>query len=197
MAVQTHGLTAPSGADLFVLCGSLSIMGAVFSWYAYRIVLGVLTAAAVCAAIIFFYFGFPAPPHALLVGGVPGLIVGLAVLIWTRRLVVVFSAIFGAAVTVISAALVLTAGQQGLQNWIGAPKTDMTPVVVLVGAIIALAAGGIAPPIPPTQAGCPLVQAGRGKAQGRQETRRHSRRCRQTRAGGMKTAGNQFRGRST
>ena len=112
-------------------------------WYAYRIVLGVLTAAAGMRGDYLFLTWAPRLRRTrCLVGGVPGLSWDWRCSSGPRRLVVVFSAIFGAAVTVASAALVLTEGQQGLQNWVG-PKLDVTPVAVLAGAVIALAAGGM------------------------------------------------------
>lgn len=142
---QGRGLPMPSGADLFVLCGSLSVIGAVASWYAWRLVLSLATAGAVCLAMVYLRFGFnePPPSQAWLIGGVTGVIAGLAVLIWTRRLIVILSALAGAAVAVGSAALVLTEGQEGLKVWLGSPKLDVVPLAVLVGAIFALAAGGM------------------------------------------------------
>jgi hypothetical protein len=142
---QARGLALPSGADLFVLCGSLSVISAVAAWYAWRVVLSIATAAAVCMVIVYIRIGFATapPPHEWLVGVVPGIIVGLAVLIWSRRLTVVLSALAGAAVAVGSAALVLTEGQEGLKNWLGGAKLDAVPIAVLAGAIVALAAGGM------------------------------------------------------
>jgi hypothetical protein len=142
---QGRGLPMPSGADLFVLCGSLSVIGAVAAWYAWRVVLAFATAAVVCVVIVYLRFGFvtPPPPHEWLVGAAPGVILGLAVLVWSRRLTVVLSALFGAVVAVGSAALVLTEGQEGLKNWLGGAKLDAVPIAVLAGAIIALAAGGM------------------------------------------------------
>ena len=105
----------------------------------------IATAAAVCVAVVYIRVGFETipPPNAWVVGGVPGIIVGLPVPIWSRRLTVILSALAGAAVAVGSAALVLTEGQEGLKNWLGGPKLDVVPLAVLAGAVIALAAGGM------------------------------------------------------
>lgn len=140
---RQHGLESPTGADQFVLCGSLSVLGALAAWYFARVVLGVGTGIGVCAAIIHGYLGMPQTVQGWLIVAVPAVVFGVAVLVWTRPLVVILSAFLGAAVAVGSAAIVLTEGPEGLRTWIGGQRLDMVPVAVLAGAVIALAIGGI------------------------------------------------------
>ena len=134
-AAEWHGTPgAVTGLDLLIVCGGVSIIMGVASWFLYRLFCGVITGAIVCAIVVLFLFDLPPTSRAWIIGALAGIPPAVLVLIYTRTLVVLLSSLFGAAGAVYCAAAMAADGPANLYGRVMGPPMNV-PLAALLGML--------------------------------------------------------------
>ena len=131
----------PSPADRLIAGGGLALIGGLVGWYLgwalCRVVMALLLAASIFAVAI----ALRLKPVWTGAAAVSGLLAGVLTFIFTRPLVMVFTALGGAS-DVVSCLALAALGQQRYADIMLAPGANLGAAAVLAAATLALAAVG-------------------------------------------------------
>ncbi|MFW6145721.1 MAG: hypothetical protein ACOC7R_00140 [Planctomycetota bacterium] len=134
VAVDLWRVGRPSGVDLLLGCGAAAVVMLVVAWVLYRTTVAAFLGlcAAVIGIVVAAALGVPFRPHGLVIGGGAGVLTAVLVFVRARPVVVVLSALWGAAGVVGSAALLIAEGPDPLFAWASDPATGAQAAVALV-----------------------------------------------------------------
>ncbi|NLF32020.1 MAG: hypothetical protein GX591_14180 [Planctomycetes bacterium] len=131
----------PSGVDLLIGCGVAAGVMLLVAWLLYRTTVAAFLGicAAIIAVVVAMALGLPLRPQGLGVGIAVGLVTAVLVFFRARPVVVVLSALWGAAGAVANAAILIAEGPDPLVAWACDPANRGEAILSLLVPAVVLA----------------------------------------------------------
>jgi len=132
----------PTGMDFFVAALAGAVLGALASWFLYRLIFALLAGGSVTLCIVAI-FGNPYSVGVWILAGLAGLGVAILSCIYTRQIVIFLFGLWGGATAVASSAAIMAGGPDKLIDKLIGSQRQVWLAVLLAVLVLTVSAGGM------------------------------------------------------